>query len=1024
MKKSKFPFILSLAISLEMVLSPLPALAQNSNVPVSQTVLNGLNVGMSLMNAATGYQAGFGNMPPYVAKDMAELQKQQTPAPDKHFTLANMQKIPGLMEYIAVQNQKAASAGGKPINPAALNCQTLPTTLYEANNEVCRNRSVNSMSGNPAYQRDEAFAYYNQYLQIDKLYKNYSVSSNVGGQAYGTGCMEDAMNVLKGFFAYRLEQLNTVVTNMEAATAKFQEQSEMDLRSVRESSAILNGEDSVFAKDFKDSDTFNYSKRFGDPACSSILSKDAKEGVAQLGKERGLLGIEDKLKSEYTSVPNGSKYSLEQYNQKHAEVVQDIKNMADKVAQQATLNFSQLSTSQEGYSSFVGGLAGDISSESGANVALNKSFFSDLQSKFAKTRKTLSDEAELISSELGKEGEQALKYLNNVDKDSSFSSELVSLEKNIKSECLARSGISKAISRIYDPNLSQSANKQSSAVIQKRINSIISDSQLSPDRKLQDIKAIQKEYGDRFELKMDANYETQEVGANGEILRKTVNASQKVTPVSYISDVMKNCDTQFQVNKLNNKLSGKEAIQRLKSLKKDFQAAAEKNSKDMKNEIIKKMVECNGNGATAASAGVGSCSSEKLNMQNPNFCAKAAFSCSANMKQCSEKAQKFVKDIKQDRSNRINNYNNNVEATRKSLVGMFDTALVKYMKEAESLRAMFGTGFTSPTGIERDIKDGNQYSKEYQGDPGDNLAVKDPKAYLEMVKTNMNILQDEIKKQQEGIIGDNGILQQHIKQTKSNYNQNVLAKASSLARDCLAAYDSYAKMMGDQKTASDQSQGELGEKKAAFCGRYNDIMSSNPIPGCDDGYSDVTTALITAAEKAGDSNTSYEAQQLRRKMAEVCAKPGNQRGKDGASTTTASMVCTKARNNDQDAIDVLKIFNDDWKLVCEAISKSSGDVAKSKCKEIPGTTTTTTAGTVTSATTYDCSDLKDSIISDYEYKKNSSTVANVGVGESTGNDSSSFCNASNNSGFNTKGDNNSIFNNQATTPFSNMGTGF
>ncbi len=1003
-----------------MVLSPLPALAQNSNVPASQTMLNGLNIGMSLMNAATGYQAGFGGMPPYVATDMRELQKQQTPAPDKHFTLANMQKIPGLMDYIAVQNKKAASAGGKPINPAALNCQTLPTTLYEANNEVCRNRSVNSMSGNPAFQRDEAFAYYNQYLQIDKLYRNYSVPSNVGGQSYGTGCMEDAMGVLKGFFAYRLEQLNTVVTNMEAATAKFQEQSETDLRSVRESSAILNGEGSVFAKDFKDSDTFDYSKRFGDAACSSIFSKDAKDGVGQLGKEKGLLGIEDKLKTELTSVPSGSKYSLEQYSQKHLEVVQDIKNMADKVAQQATLNFTQLSASQEGYSSFVGGLASDISSESGANVGLNKSFFSDLQTKFAKTRKSLSDEAELINSELGAQGEQAIKYLNNVDKDASFGSELVSLEKNIKSECLARSGISKAVSRIYDPNLSKDANRQSAAVIQKRIDSILTDNQMTPDRKLQEIQAIQKEYGDRFELKMDANYQTQEVGADGQIIRKTVNASKKITPASYISDVMKNCETQFQVNKLNNKLSGKEAIQRLKSLKKDFQAAAEKNSKDMKNEIIKKMIECNGNGANAASAGISSCSSEKLNMQNPNFCAKAAFSCSVNMKQCTEKAQKFVKDIKQDRSKRINNYNNNVEATRKSLVGMFDTALVKYMKEAESLRAMFGTGFTSPTGIERDIKDGNQYSRDYQGDPGDNLAVKDPKAYLEMVKTNMNMLQDEIKKQQEGIIGDNGILQQHIKQTKNNYNQNVLAKASSLARDCLAAYDSYAKMMGDQKTASDQSLGELGEKKAAFCGRYNDIMSSNPIPGCDDGYSEVTTALISAAEKAGDSNTSYEAQKLRGEMANVCAKPGNQRTKDGSSTTTASMVCTKARNSDQDAIDVLKTFNDDWKLVCEAISKSSGDVAKAKCKEIPGTTTTTTAGTVTSATTYDCSDLKDSIISDYEYKKNSTTVASANSEQSAGNDSGSFCNASNNSGFNTKGDF-SILNNQPTTPLGNMG---
>jgi len=1013
-------------------------------------MLNGLNIGMSLMNAATGYQAGFGGMPPYVAKDMTELQKQQTRAPDKHFTLTNMQKIPGLMEYIAVQNKKAASAGGKAINPAALNCDTLPTTLYEANNEVCRNRSVNSMSGNPALQRDEAWAYYNQYMQIDKLYRNYSVASNVGGQAYGTGCMEDAMNVLKGFFSYRLEQLNTVVTNMEAATAKFQEQSETDLRSVRESSAILNGEDSVFAKDFKDSDAFNYSKRFGDPACRSILSKDAKDGVAQLGKEKGLLGIEDKLKSEYTSVPNGSKYSLEQYNQKHAEVVQDIKSMADKVAEQATLNFSQLSTSQEGYSAFVGGLAGDISSESGANVALNKSFFADLQVKFAKTRKTLSDEAELINSELGKDGEKAIQYLNNVDKDSSFSSELVSLEKNIKSECLARSGISNAIERIYDPNLSQSANKQSSAVIQKRINSILNDNQMTQERKLQDIQAIQKEYGNRFELKMDANYQTQEVGVDGQIVRKTVNASQKVTPASYISDVMKNCDTQFQVNKLNNKLSGKEAIQRLKSLKKDFQSAAAKNSKEMKNEIIKKMIECNGNGATAASAGVGSCSSEKLNMQSPNFCAKAAFSCSTNMKQCTEKAQKFVKDIKQDRSNRINNYNNNVEATRKSLVGMFDTALLKYMKEAESLRAMFGTGFTSPTGIERDIKDGSQYSRDYQGDPGDNLAVKDPKAYLEMVKTNMNMLQDEIKKQQEGIIGDNGILQQHIKQTKNNYNQNVLAKASSLARDCLAAYDSYAKMMGDQKTASDKSMGEMGEKNGALCSQYSQIMSSNPNGACDT-FESVGSDAMKAARMSGGNTSDIDS--MLGEMRARCA---------GSEVDSASDICAmqlpseiesefKKSFNDKSKSEVCAARRDPKKAVgiCTAkdpVRKTFTISATEKEKPLNNTRPadadeneypkcdvawTKNGQTSSSATgentvynwiikceekaSYDCGKLDDDIVAAYKVARGAANRI------SQSNSVPSTCAGNNNSGpYNTKSDF-SIFDNQLTTPMSNMG---
>jgi hypothetical protein len=987
MNNKRLPSIVALSICLELVIAPIPAMAGPNTM---KTISDSLNLGMQAYGTFRGQ--GQQQMPPHVATDMANFQKQQSPAADKHFTLQNMEKIPGLMEYVAKKNQDAARSGGKAINPASLNCATLPTTLTVPDNEVCRNGKVNDLAGDPKMQADEAFAYYNQYKNVETVYKNFTVKSNVGGQGFGEGCMEDAMAVLKGFFAYRVEQLDTVMAEMEAATANFEKQSEMDLKSIRESSAILNGEESKFSAEFSNTDVFDYGKRFEDPACNSLMSKDDVDSFGK--KSGGLLAIEDKLKKDLNVTPAGSKYSAESYIKNHADVVSDIKKMADKVAEQSTLNFGQISSGQEGYAAFLSGLNGDVTSESGAHQGLNKALFSDLQTKFTKQRNALKDEESLIMSELGGSGSAAGRLLSKIDNDSTFDAEVGSLENKIKGECVNKAGIDTALSRIYDPNLSSAANKHSSELIKKKLATILSDVTISPEKKLAELQAL----GDsRYEMRMDADYETQEVKADGSILKKKVSAAGRVSPSSFFKDVIKNCETQFQVNKLGNKLSGKEAIKRLRTLKKDYQKASRDHEKDIKNEIVKKMIDCNGNGAVASSSTVASCTPEKLNMASPGFCAKAAFSCSTNMKKCTEKAQKFVSDIKGDRLKRTNNFNNNVEQNRKQLVGMFDGALTKYLKEAESLRGMFGAGFTTPTGIERDVKGGAQFDQKFLQKP-DALEITNPKVYLEMVKENIGKLKSAVAEQQEAIVGSGGPLVKHMAETKKNHDE-VTKKSGQLANKCLAAYDSYKDMLRAQKEGYDKSQGELGEKSAKFCGRYDDIMVSNPIPGCDDGYAEVSDAMILAATKAGNAGTAEEARRMRAEMAETCAKPGNQRDKDGKSAVSAADVCVKARNDEplQKALASLATDKSGWDAVCANVRGTSQ-------KLCPFTEVENASGKISKS--YDCTSLKESVVAEYNGLYGSGAlVANSDDNNSHASGvSNSFCNASNNSGpFNTKG---------------------
>ncbi len=928
MKNKKLPSIIALSICLELVMAPVPALAQNTNSGQSKTqvIMNAVNFGTDFYNNIRGAQAPQA-MPAYVATDMAAFKNQITPAADKYFTLQNMQRIPGLMEYIAKKNQDAALTGGKQINPLALNCQTLPTTLHESDTEVCRNRKVNGLAGDPRMQADEAFAYYNQYEQIDKAYQNYSVKSNVGGQVYGVGCMEDAMDVLNGFFAYRLEQMDTMVAEMEKATANFVEQSEMDLKAIRESTAILNGEGSRFATEFKGTDIFNYGKRFNNPACNSII---ANNDMDKFGKENGgLSAIEKKLKGDFSATAAGSKYSPESYIKNHADVVNDIKKMADKVSEQVNLNFSSIANDNAAYGQFLDGLNGSVSSESGAHSGLNRSFFGDIQTKFGKSRKKLDDQTRMLDSELGGKGNKVLNLLSNVDSDEAFDAEIGSLQNDIKNECINKSGIDTALARLYDPTLSKQANKHTSSQMSKRIRAIMEDPKISPEKKLVELQALENSSGGRFEMKMDADYEVQILDQDNKLVKKTVNAAGKVTPGGFFSDVIKNCESQFQVNKLNNKYSAKEAIKILRSIKKDYQKVAEQHSKDIKDEIVKKMVECNGNAAAQSSTVEASCSPEKLNMANPGFCAKAAFSCSKNMQQCTEKASKFVKEIKDDRLKRTTNYNNNVEANRKQLVGMFDRTLVKYMKEAESLRGMFGAGFEAPNRIVRDIKDGTQFDTAFSNEKGDPLEIKDPKQYLEMVKANMMNLRGKVLEQQKGIVGSDSILQKHIAQTKENYQQQILSKTKKMANDCLEAYNSYGKMVQDQTMASDKTQGEMGEKNGELCSIYTSVMSKNPDSACDT-FENVGKDALKASRKAGGN--AAEIEMAIEQMSEKCAG----RIKDGDS---ALKICTsgpptefknyfniKFKELNQKKVDV-----DYWTMACAVAT--SGDDPNLICKQ-------------------------------------------------------------------------------------------
>jgi len=459
MKQRKMAPILAITISVQLMVSPL-ALAQEattaappkkaSKAAMLNTAAEAVGAGLQITGEILRevHNARQGNsLSTQMAFDMQKLKDQQSPQPDKYFNLQKLSMVPGLTNYLAVNN----------INPQALNCQTLPTTLHEARPEVCRLGVMSDSGMAPQAQLSQMFTYYNEYFQVNKMYKNYTADSNSEGQSFGIGCMKNAMQILNGFFKHRIDELDKLTTNLEAMNNQFREASRADLDALEEAVAVLDGGESTLADKVrtKNPDLFDFAKRFNNPACLSILS-DQK--FNETGTSGGLNKIKKDLKDKLSQ--KVGKFSGESYSQSHASVVEDINGLANKVSKQFELNYGSIAKSPAAYGQFLGQIKNLVSSPNNINNALNPDLFSDVQAKFNENYIKLTETRNTIESELNSYGPgNALNLLGNLN-SSNFEAEVSTIENRIKNQCLTSSvgDIDYLLGKIYDPTASDHAN--------------------------------------------------------------------------------------------------------------------------------------------------------------------------------------------------------------------------------------------------------------------------------------------------------------------------------------------------------------------------------------------------------------------------------------------------------------------------------------------------------------------------------------------------------------------------------------
>jgi len=503
--------------------------------------------------------------------------------------------------------------------------------------------------------------------------------------------------------------------------------------------------------------------------------------------------------------------------------------------------------------------------------------------------------------------------------------------------------------------------RNASNFLKDKLKQIMDNNSTSIEKKLAELKSLESQTGSRYYMKMENSYEVQQLDSQGNIVTKVVGASTNRTPSVYFSDVINNCNAQFKANNLNNKLSGSAAINKLRQLNQDYKKLASSQAAEMKNELRKKLIECS-SPEEANNTAVGSCTSERFNTSSPGFCANAALSCSKNMQACTQQADNFTKEVKTQKTARANNYKALLQKNKQDIVKIFDTALSEYMKQGEGLRTLFGAGFSSPAGIQREIPEGQRYLNDFaeatSGSPDGRLLLEDPDKYVEMFKNNIALLKESVKKQQDQILGgeslsgnNSGLLAEHIKKTEKNY-KDVITESDSIATNCRQNHDN-AVMAAQAARAKQQEedmkrQSELGEKLPRFCSKYNSVMSSdNPLEACGRMKDDFFKPGYLAASSIPGSNRQADMEAVA-EFETLCSSVNNNSQSYDNSLPSPQAMCKALVDNENCALFLARL-------------KDPADQCKSSSKPDGNGGTTSVGG---------CEELTKWIASDYKTSKN------------------------------------------------------
>lgn len=861
MKRMKISPLLTLSIAFQMIVSPL-AQAQGALQIVQgigQLVQQNQQRALALRNAQANQQI---------------LGQLTEPGPDKHFRGDLFSRIPGFNDYVS----KLPAPG------VSMSCLTLPTTLTEIRAEVCRIGVTNDRGVAPQAQLEEMRDLWKTYGDVSKAYDNYRQSTGgVDRQAFGVGCMKNAMEALNGFLSTRITDLDNLMAKIGVMHESFKRQSEADLRLIEENTALLEGGDSELAAEVRSRNAaaFEFGKFFDNPACKSMYQGTA---IKDLGDRGGFNRLSRDMDSKFSAQENGSKFSGASYIGAHNDVLQDINKMAKSAAEQFRLNFQRITSGEGGFSQFLSGLPNAVGSTNGLTQSFRADFFADVQEKFNKQNEDIINDRSVLMDDLREAGgnpDSVMNLANNLNARN-FDNEVRKVELQIKNNCVQRSLSGEGFwdrvrKNIQDRDASKQANKNPVNPLRDEIQRIMEDPLTTPETKIAEVRRLEMLEGGRYRLR-SATYQKTSI-ANGKAQRTTENCVNCL-PSKYFSDIVSSCKSEFEDPTIGAR-TGFGAIQRIRDLNTKYRSLATSQMNSISNEIRNKLINCE-NGTEANNTQEGSCNSNRFNTRAEGFCASAAFTCANNMKSCSSQAAAKVKELKDNRDVSVKRYKANLEVNKNQIKAKVVELMNGYSAIGNSIAALnLGATFATPT-PEFNIQGEGRFQDKFRAatanSPDGALLIEDPDKYIELMKTNVDRLKASIEKTQRELTGRGGVLAQHIEQTERNYAA-AKAKADEIANNCIQKHDDYVRQseqqLAQQRAEQLKRTTELGQKRDDICALFTRAQF-DANGACNEKVKDITAPVAAIYGEfqgwCAETGLNNQAEQSSGNTLDICRK--------------------------------------------------------------------------------------------------------------------------------------------------------
>ena len=673
--------------------------------------------------------------------------------------------------------------------------------------------------GDPNFDQKQQMimTYINGYKQFSDMYENMSVAANKHVNT-GLDCVSSEIEKINTELNNQMIEIDNLKNKIQDAQEKFKSNPNLiaDEKKMRQSQALLKGEESGDINKLElSAASVNFETAFKSNDCNSVTSP---EEFRSTGASKGLLGIESELLKKTSEKLDGG-YSAIDFDQNlRSSMEKDIQKLAQNIADDFEVSDLDSKGNITTTSSVPSAFGLDSSPAFKASIG-------DSQAALSRDFKKIKDEASRYSSQAELVDDL---FKENID----YNQKLNAFEFSQNNDCFSRSQITQMIQA--DPLLlrmegaSANANKFADSPFRTRILDILGNSQISLDQKLKNIQEAETSMGQNYRLRL----QTSIVNEN-EVFKP--GATSSITQV--MKSLVTNCKQQFTNNPVSaGGPTGSELKTKLSGLRNKYTMTRNTAKSKIKNDIVKKMINCQDNyvGNAAATA---SCSSKNFSPKSdPTFCLNKAFSCASNMRSCLQKAQAKVKEVTKQRDDSAVRYRANVEKNKQDLSNMVNSTkeIIKRINDM-NIPPQIKKGLFPLAGEVASFKIN---APDMIPDLAD-LKIEDIDQYTKIAMTNLDGIKESIQKRNDMIMNGNGTgtgtkfqgLIGHLENLKTNHT-NGKGKIDAEIAKCQDALDQARSAKKAADAAMAQKQAEEQGKVAEMCNRYNHL-SNNPAPACE-----------------------------------------------------------------------------------------------------------------------------------------------------------------------------------------------